>query len=108
MRLSQMETLPLTGAQKSKLRALGQKLDATVKVGKDGLTPAFFTELSRALRARDLIKLRFGGDADRTARAALTTQIETEGHCTCVGAVGSTALFFKPASDPSKSSLPAA
>ena len=108
MRLSHMENLPLTGAQKSKLRALGQKLDATLKVGKEGLTPAFFTELSRGLRARDLIKLRFGGDADRDSRAALTTQIETEGHCTCVGAIGQTALFYKPASDPSKSSLPAA
>jgi RNA-binding protein len=103
-----MENLPLTGAQKSKLRALGQTLAATVKVGKDGLTPAFFTELSRALRARDLVKLRFGGEFDRTARAALTGQIETEGHCTCVGAVGSTALFYKPAADPSQSSLPAA
>jgi hypothetical protein len=49
-----------------------------------------------------------GGWRKSFARAALVTQIETEGHCTCVGAVGSTALFFKPASDPSKSSLPAA
>ena len=102
-----MESLSLTGAQKSKLRALGQKLDATIKVGKDGLTPSFFTELSRALRAHDLIKLRFGGEIDRAARETLITQIETDGHCLCVGAVGSTALFYKPASDPSKSSLPA-
>ncbi|NBQ59458.1 MAG: YhbY family RNA-binding protein, partial [Opitutaceae bacterium] len=67
MRLPYMENLSLTGAQKSKLRGLGQKLEATIKVGKEGLTPAFFTELSRALRAHDLIKLRFVGDADRAA-----------------------------------------
>ena len=72
MRLAYMENISLTGAQKSKLRGLGQKLEATIKVGKEGLTPAFFTELSRALRAHDLIKLRFVGDADRPARAALT------------------------------------
>ena len=108
MGLDHMENLSLTGAQKSKLRGLGQTLEPTIKVGKEGLTPSFFTELSRALRARDLIKLRFVGDADRTARATFVTQIETEGHCTCVGAVGHTALFYKPASDPSKSSLPAA
>ena len=106
MRLSHMENLPLTGAQKSKLRGLGQKLDANLKVGKDGLTPTFITELSRTLRAHDLIKLRFVGESDRTARAALTTEIEAAGHCTCVGSVGATALFYKPASDPSKSSLP--
>ena len=108
MRHISMENLSLTGAQKSKLRGLGQKLEATIKVGKEGLTPAFFTELSRALRAHDLIKLRFVGDADRAARAALSTQIETEGYCTCVGSVGHTALFYKLASDPSHSSLPAA
>jgi RNA-binding protein len=89
-----MENLSLTGAQKS------------IKVGKEGLTPAFFTELSRALRAHDLIKLRFVGDADRAARSTLTTQIETQGHCTCVGAVGHTALFYKAASNPAESSLP--
>ena len=105
MRLAYMENISLTGAQKSKLRGLGQKLEATIKVGKEGLTPAFFTELSRALRAHDLIKLRFVSDADRTARAALTAQIESEGHCTCVGAVGHTALFYKPASNPADSSL---
>ena len=71
MRLSHMENLPLTGAQKSKLRGLGQKLDATLKVGKEGLTPTFITELSRALRGHDLIKLRFVGESDRTARAAV-------------------------------------
>jgi RNA-binding protein len=107
MRLTHMDNLPLTGAQKSKLRGLGQKLDATIKVGKDGLTPAVFTELSRALRARDLIKLRFVADVDRAARSTLTIQIETEGHCICVATVGHTALFYKPAGDPSKSSLPA-
>ena len=106
MRLSYMENLSLTGAQKSKLRGLGQKLEATIKVGKEGLTPTFFTELSRALRAHDLIKLRFVGDADRAARSALTTQIETQGHCTCVGAVGHTVLFYKAASNPADSSLP--
>jgi RNA-binding protein len=108
MRLSHMENLPLTVAKKSKLRGLGQKLDAILKVGKDGLTPTFITELSRTLRAHDLIKLRFVGESDRTARAALTTEIEAAGHCTCVGSVGATALFYKPASDPSKSSLPVA
>lgn len=93
------KTFPYRRA-KSKLRGLGQKLDATLKVGKDGLTPTFITELSRALRSHDLIKLRFVGESDRTARAALTTEIEAAGHCTCVGAVGATALFTSPPAIP--------
>ena len=95
-----MEDTPLTGAQKSKLRALGQQLEATLKVGKDGLTPAFFGELTRALRAHELVKLRFVGDADRHARAALCEKIAAEGHCLCVGAVGHTALFYRQHSEP--------
>jgi RNA-binding protein len=96
-----MSDTSLTGAQKSKLRALGQQLDATLKLGKEGITPAFFGELTRALRAHELVKLRFVGEADRTARAALCEKIATEGHCTCVGAVGHTALFYRKHAEPS-------
>lgn len=90
-----MADTPLTGAQKSKLRGLGQQLEPALKLGKEGITPAFFGELTRALRAHELVKLRFVGDADRHARAALCEQIATEGHCTCVGSVGHTALFYR-------------
>ncbi len=95
-----MENTPLTGAQKSKLRALGQQLDATLKLGKEGITPAFFGELTRALRAHELVKLRFVGDADRHARAALCEKITAEGHCACVGVVGHTALFYRQHAEP--------
>lgn len=91
-----MSETPLTGAQKSKLRGQGQQLEPALKLGKEGITPAFFGELTRALRAHELVKLRFVGDADRHARAALCEQIAREGHCTCVGTVGHTALFYRP------------
>lgn len=90
-----MEDIPLTGAQKSALRALGQQLDASLKIGKEGATPAFFNELLRAFRVHELVKLRFVSDVDRHARAALCEKIAAEGHCACVGAVGHTALFYR-------------
>jgi RNA-binding protein len=89
-----MYDFPLTGAQKSRLRGLGQALEPALKVGRSGLTPAFFTELQRLLRAHELVKLRFLG-AEREERAALCTQIADEGRCVCVGAVGHTALFYR-------------
>jgi len=89
-----MYDFPLTGAQKSHLRGLGQKLDATLKVGKSGLTPAFFTELSKLLRAKELVKLRFLG-AERDERDVLVAQIADEGRCVYVGGVGHTALFYR-------------
>lgn len=96
-----MYDFPLTGAQKTYLRGLGQRLDDALKVGRAGLTPAFFKELQHLLDARELVKLRFLG-ADRHERAALCTQIADEGRCVCVGAVGHTALFYRQQPDAAK------
>jgi len=89
----------LTGSQKSHLRGLGQQLEASLKLGKAGLTPAFFGELQRHLHALELVKLRFLG-FDRDERASLCVRIAGEGQCECVGAVGHTALFYRQNPDP--------
>jgi RNA-binding protein len=96
-----MYEFPLTGAQKSFLRGLGQQRDALLKVGKGGLTPAFFTELQKLLRAHELVKLRFLG-AERDEREELCTKIADEGRCVCVGAVGHTALFYRQNPEPAE------
>jgi RNA-binding protein len=89
-----MYEFPLTSAQKSFLRGLGQRLEPGLKVGRGGLTPEFFAELQKLLRTHELVKLRFLG-ADRDERATLCAQIADEGRCICVGAVGHTALFYR-------------
>jgi RNA-binding protein len=94
-----MERPTLTGAQKAHLRGIGQRLEASLKLGKGGLTPAFFAELRRQLGAQELVKLRLSG-ADRDDRAAFCARIASEGRCECVGAVGHTALFYRANSDP--------
>ena len=94
-----MYDFPLTGAQKSHLRGLGQTLEAKLKVGRSGLTSEFFAELQKLLRAHELVKLRFLG-ADRDERAALCGRIADEGRCVCVGAVGHTALFYRQNPEP--------
>ena len=94
-----MYDFPLTGAQKSFLRGLGQKLEPALKLGKGGLTPAFSAELQRQLRAHELVKLRFLA-SERAERASLCAQIADEGRCVCVGAVGHTALFYRQHPEP--------
>jgi RNA-binding protein len=89
----------LTGAQKTKLRGLGQVAPDAAWVGKDGITPEFLVELNRQLDARELVKLRFTGGQDRHQRAALMQQIETDAACLCVGHVGHTALFWRPGAE---------
>jgi RNA-binding protein len=96
-------TIPsLTGAQKTKLRGLGQTTADGAFLGKDGVTAAFLVELNRLLGARELVKLRFTGGQDRRERAALCAQVEAAAPCRCVGAVGHTALFWRPGAEGSK------
>lgn len=94
-----MYEFPLTGAQRTFLRGLGQRLEPALKVGRGGLTPAFFAELQQQLRRHELVKLRFLG-AERDERAELCTQIADEGRCVFVGAVGHTALFYRQHPEP--------
>ncbi|MDD3179100.1 MAG: YhbY family RNA-binding protein [Opitutaceae bacterium] len=92
----------LTGAQKTRLRGLGQKLDDAIRLGHDGVTPAFLAEVNRLLNARELVKLRFTGGQDRHERAALCAQIAAQAPCQWVGAVGHTALFWRAGTGGSK------
>lgn len=99
-----MYEFPLTGAQRSYLRGLGQTLQPGLKVGRGGLTPEFFAEFQKLLRAHELVKLRFLG-AERDERAALCAQIADEGRCALVGAVGHTALFYRQHPEPKERSV---
>jgi RNA-binding protein len=87
---------PLTGAQRSKLRSLGQTMPDLIHLGREGVTPAFSAELDALLAARELVKLRFTGGQDRRERAALCDVIAAASRSECVGAVGHTALFYRP------------
>ncbi len=94
-----MADIPLTGAQRASLRGLGQRLDPALKLGREGLTPGVALELNRLFRAHELVKVRFV-NADRDERAAACDRIAAETGCVCVGAVGHTALFYRPNADP--------
>jgi RNA-binding protein len=94
-----MQESPLTGAQKTFLRGHGQLLAPALKVGKGGLTAAFFAEFHRVIGTRELVKLRFLG-AERAERPGWCATIAEQGRCACVGAVGHTALFYRQNPDP--------
>ena len=85
-----MEKTALTGAQKSRLRGLGQRMEASIKVGKDGLTPTLLTEIRRQLAAHELVKLRYVGTG-RDERAAMSLKLGEETGSHFVGSVGQTA-----------------
>ncbi len=87
---------PLTGVQRTRLRRLGQTLPDTLQVGRDGAAPGVAAQLDRELAGRELAKVRFTGGQDRPARAALHVALAAATQSECVGAVGRTALFWRP------------
>jgi RNA-binding protein len=99
-----MYEFPLTGAQKTYLRGLGQRLEPSLKVGKARLSPEFFKELQRGLNAAELVKLRFLG-LNRDERDAVCRQIADEGRCVCVGSIGHTALFYRAPANSAKQKI---
>ena len=91
-----MAAIALTGAQKSRMRGMGQQMEVSFRVGKEGLTPAGMVELRRQMAAHELVKIRLLG-ADRDQREALCVQVAESTGSTLVGTVGRTALFYTPA-----------
>jgi RNA-binding protein len=85
----------LPGPEKARLRGLGQRLETSLKLGREGPSPAFFRELRRQLDSLELVKLRFNG-VERDERALLCDRIAGECPCDFVGSVGHTALFYRP------------
>ena len=97
-----MEAQQLTGAQKTKLRGLGQTLPDTLHVGREGVATSVTTQLDRELTTRELVKVRFTGGQDRHVRASLHEALAGATRSTCVGAVGHTALFWRAGAEGSK------
>jgi RNA-binding protein len=98
-----MSELPsLTGAQRTRLRSLGQTMADTQHIGREGAAPAVVAQLDRELAARELVKVRFSGGQDRHERAALHTALAAATRSECVGAVGHTALFWRAGAEGSK------
>jgi RNA-binding protein len=96
-------TLPsLTGAQKTKLRGLGQTRTDAAFLGKEGVTPGFVADFNRLLDSLELVKLRFTAGQDRHERAALCDTLAAAAPCLCLGTVGHTALFWRPGAAGSK------
>ena len=56
----------LTGKQRRYLRALGQRLAATLHVGHDGVTDAVVVQADAQLTAHELIKVRVSEHAPRS------------------------------------------
>lgn len=94
--------VPLSPAERKRLKSEAHHLDPVVTIGDAGLTPAVIAEADRALTAHGLIKVRVHGD-DRDARHAFMSTLCGELGCEPVQMIGKLLVVYRPRPEPASS-----
>jgi RNA-binding protein len=76
------------------LKGRAQRLKATFKVGKQGISPEFTAALDEALRHHELIKLRF--DDHKEQKHELAAQLAERTASALITIVGHVAVLYRP------------
>jgi RNA-binding protein len=84
----------LTNAHMRVLKAQAQRLKATLKVGKEGLSPQFLAALDDALKHRELVKVKF--DDFKEQKKELAPQLAEKSGSRLVTRVGNVVVLFRP------------
>ena len=79
----------LTGKQRAELRRMSNGLDTIFQIGKNGITEESLKQISAALEARELIKLRVLEMAPYNAREA------SDAVCEALGAEGIACVGYR-------------
>ena len=69
-------------------------MKATLKVGKEGLTPAFIAALDEALKHNELLKVKFDDLKDQ--KKELTPELAAKSHSHLVTRVGNVVVLYRP------------
>jgi RNA-binding protein len=89
-----MAMLALTNAQIRALKAQAQRLKATLKVGKEGLSPQFLAALDETLKHHELIKVKFDGFKEQ--KKELAPQLAEKSRSRLVTRVGNVVVLYRP------------
>jgi RNA-binding protein len=84
----------LTNAQIRAFKAQAQRLKATLKVGKEGLSPQFLAAVDEALKHSELIKIKF--DNFKEQKKELAPQLAEKSGSHLVTRVGNVVVLFRP------------
>ena len=86
--------VPLTNAQIRVCKAEAQRLKATLKVGKEGLSLRFLAALDDALKHHELVKVKF--DDFKEQKKELAPQLAEKSASHLVTRVGHVVVLFRP------------
>ncbi len=84
----------LTHAQIRVFKAQAQRLKATLKIGKEGLSPQFLAALDDALAHHELVKVKF--DAFKEQKKQLSPQLADKSGSVLVTRVGNVVVLHRP------------
>ena len=95
----------LTSKQRAYLRALTQTLDTVFQIGKGGITEEICQQISNALEAREVIKVRALDSSGYSAREAAETIAEAIG-ADVVSCVGTRFVLYRESEKKKRIELP--
>ena len=93
-------TVELNNAQIRKLKGMAQCIDATLKVGKSGLSPAFIQSLNQELDRHELVKIKFTEFKEQKKELAPQLAEKTGAHL--VTLLGNVTVLYRQNSEPEK------
>jgi RNA-binding protein len=86
--------VPLTGKQKSYLRALAHKLKPVVQIGHQGVTDGLLAALDTALERHELLKVKVAGEAEVDA-AEIAPKLQKASKSQLVQIIGHTLVLYR-------------
>lgn len=95
----------LTSKQRAYLRAMAASMDTIFQVGKGGVNDNMCEQISNALEARELIKLRVLDNCDLNAKEAAQI-ISEETNSDVVQVIGTRFVLYRESVDHKKIELP--
>ncbi len=95
----------ITGKQRSYLRALAHSYDCIFQIGKGGITEEIENQLSSALEARELIKVKALENSGYSARECADI-LSSDLHAEAVGVSGRTFILYRESEKKKRIELP--
>jgi RNA-binding protein len=92
--------MPLTTPQRRRLKALAQRLDPILRVGKAGLSDAFIAGLGTALAEHELVKVKFAEFKEEKKRLAAILAERTASEL--IMQVGNVVVLYRQHRDPTR------
>jgi len=92
--------LPLANREIRALKARAQRMKASLKIGKEGLSPQFLTALDHDLAQHELVKVKF--DGFKELKKELAPQLAEKTGSRLVTRVGNVVVLFRPKPQPAE------